>query len=134
MNFRCSSVIHACIRSDDTAAPFDLKFFSLKNPTNPQFISHYVPTSKAGLAVKPHEMFLWVAQNEDNRALLFITTPAITTDPTVPNLLVVDVGLTGAGIAVIPIPFGHFGDGATLWNLANSVRLQSLRSLDRGET
>ena len=58
MNFRCSSVIHACPRSNDTTSPFDVKFFSLKNPTNPQFISHFVPTSKTGLQVKPHEMFL----------------------------------------------------------------------------
>src|SRR5215467_16014117 len=85
MNFRCSSVIHACVRSDDTAAPFDLKFFSLKNPTNPKFISHYVPTSKAGLAVEPHEMFLWVDPNEDNRALLFITTPLLIWKWTAPS-------------------------------------------------
>ena len=72
MNFRCSSVIHACVGSNNTLAPFDIKFFSLNNPTNPQFISHYVPTSKAGLAVEPHEMFLWVDPNEDNRALLLL--------------------------------------------------------------
>src|SRR5262250_754987 len=33
MNFRCSSVIHACPRTNDTTSPFDVKFFSLKNPT-----------------------------------------------------------------------------------------------------
>ena len=47
MNFRCSSAIHACPRTTDTTSPFDVKFFSLKNPTNPQFISHFVPTSKS---------------------------------------------------------------------------------------
>src|SRR5260370_23329974 len=61
MNFRCSSGIHACPRGNDTIFPFDIKFFSLKDPVNPQFISHFVPTSKAGVQVKPHEMFLWVA-------------------------------------------------------------------------
>jgi len=38
-----------------------------------------VPTSAAGLKVKPHEMFLWVDPNNDDRALLFISTPALTT-------------------------------------------------------
>jgi hypothetical protein len=28
-------------------------------PVHPRFISSYVPTSAAGLAVKPHEMYLW---------------------------------------------------------------------------
>src|SRR5215471_1694947 len=63
MNFRCSSVIHACPRTNDTTSPFDIKFFSLTNPANPQFLSHFVPTSQAGLQVKPHEMFLWVDPN-----------------------------------------------------------------------
>jgi len=85
MNFRCSSVIHACVGANNTTAPFDIKFFSLNNPTNPQFISHYVPTSKAGLAVEPHEMFLWVDPNEDNRALLFISTPLLIWKWTAPS-------------------------------------------------
>src|SRR5260370_11855479 len=38
MNFRCSSVIHACVGSNNTAAPFDITFFSLKDPPNPQLI------------------------------------------------------------------------------------------------
>src|SRR6266852_8776702 len=49
MNFRCSSVIHACPRTNDTKSPFDLKFFDLTDPVNSQFISHFVPTSKAGV-------------------------------------------------------------------------------------
>jgi hypothetical protein len=52
MNFRCSSALHACPRTNDTTSPFDLKFFDLSNPTNPRFISHFVPTSKAGVQVK----------------------------------------------------------------------------------
>jgi hypothetical protein len=36
MNFRCSSTIHACPPTSDTTSPFDIKFFSLVNPTNPQ--------------------------------------------------------------------------------------------------
>ena len=110
MNFRCSSAIHACPRTTDTTSPFDVKFFSLKNPTNPQFISHFVPTSKAGLHVKPHEMFLWVDPNEDNRALLFMTTPTITTDPTVPNLIVFDISQVPNGGAVREVAEGNWNN------------------------
>ena len=107
MNFRCSSAIHACPRTTDTTSPFDVKFFSLKNPTNPQFISHFVPTSKAGLQVKPHEMFLWVDPNEDNRALLFMTTP---TTPTVPNLIVFDISQVPNGGAVREVAEGNWNN------------------------
>src|SRR5215472_201290 len=110
MNFRCSSVIHACPRTNDTTSPFDIKFFSLKNPTNPQFISHFVPTSKAGLQVKPHEMFLWADPHVNNRALLFMTTPAITTDPTVPNLMVFDISQVANGGAVTEVAEGNWNN------------------------
>src|SRR6516162_2574971 len=119
MNFRCSSVIHACPRTNDTTSPFDIKFFSLNNPTNPQFISHFVPTSQAGLQVKPHEMFLWADPNEDNRALLFITTPAITTDPTVPNLMVFDISQVSKGGAVTEVAEGNRNNRYPGTNQAN---------------
>src|SRR5438093_1936182 len=54
MTFRCSSVIHACPPGNDTTFPFDIKFFDLSDPVHPAFISSYVPTSQAGLKVKPH--------------------------------------------------------------------------------
>src|SRR5262252_2917534 len=119
MNFRCSSAIHACPRTNDTTSPFDVKFFSLKNPTNPQFISHFVPTSKAGQQVKPHEMFLWADPNEDNRALLFMTTPAITTDPTVPNLIVFDISQAANGGAVTEVAEGNWNNLYPGTNQAN---------------
>ena len=112
MNFRCSSVIHSCVGANNTTAPFDIKFFSLKNPTNPQFISHYVPTSHAGLAVEPHEMFLWVDPNEDNRALLFISTPPanLEVDRTIPQLLVVDISKVPNGGAVRELAEANWSD------------------------
>jgi hypothetical protein len=108
MNFRCSSVIHACPPTNDTTSPFDFKFFSLKDPVHPQFISHYVPTSAAGLRVKPHEMFLWQDPENDDRALMFITTPSISTDPTVPNLLVVDISQVRHGGPVVELAEGNW--------------------------
>src|SRR5262245_26490551 len=119
MNFRCSSVIHACPRTTDTTSPFDIKFFSLRNPMNPQFISHFLPTSKAGLAVKPHEMFLSADPNENNRALLFVTTPGITTDPTVPNLIVFDVSRVPNGGAVTEVAEGNWNNLYPGTNQAN---------------
>jgi hypothetical protein len=110
MNFRCSSVIHACVPSNNTTSPFDLKFFSLKDPTNPQFISHFVPTSKAGLAVEPHEMFLWVDPEDEDRALLFISTPALDTDPTIPNLIVVDISRVPKGEPAVEIAEGNWNN------------------------
>ncbi len=119
MNFRCSSAIHACPLTTDGTSPFDIKFFSLKDPANPQFISHFVPTSQAGLQVKPHEMFLWVDPNEYNRALLFMTTPTITTDPTVPNLIVFDISQVPNGGAAREVAEGNWNNRYPGTNQAN---------------
>ncbi len=97
MNFRCSSVIHACPRGNDTTFPFDIKFYDLSDPVHPRFLLSYVPTSKAGLKVKPHEMFLWVDPNNADRALLYLSTPTLSTAPTVPNLMIVDISQVPAG-------------------------------------
>lgn len=110
MNFRCSSVLHACPPTDNTSAPFDIKFFSLTNPLKPRFISHYVPTSRAGLQVEPHEMFLWADPKNNDRALLFISTPAIDTDPTIPNILVADISRVSRGGAVTEVAEGNWND------------------------
>src|SRR5229473_1551553 len=110
MNFRCSSGIHACPRTNDTTSPFDLKFFNLKDPVNPQFISHFVPTSKAGVKVKPHEMFLWVDPENDDRALLFLSTPALETDPATPNLMVVDISRVPKGGTPLEVAEGNWNN------------------------
>jgi hypothetical protein len=120
MNFRCSSVIHACpTTNDDTTFPFDVKFFSLKDPVNPQFISHFVPTSQAGRRVKPHEMFLWIDPNNDDRALLFLSTPTISTNPTRPNLMVVDISQVPDGGAVTEVAEGNWNNLYPGTNQAN---------------
>ena len=109
MNFRCSSLLHACPPTDNTTSSFDIKFFSLKDPVHPQSISHYVPTSKAGVQVEPHEVFLWVDPNNDGRALLFISTPNINAD-TVPNLLIVDISRVPKGGAVTEVAEGNWNN------------------------
>ena len=110
MNFRCSSVIHACPRGNDTTSPFDLKFFSLQDPVHPQFISHFVPTSQAGRLVKPHEMFLWVDPRNADRGLLFLSTPEISTNPSMPNLMVVDISQVPAGGPVTEVAEGNWNN------------------------
>ena len=91
MDFRCSSVIHACPKGTDKQYPFDIAFFSLADPVHPKFLSRYVPTSRAGAPQKPHEMFLWLDPQNQARALLYLSTPNIDIDPTHPNLIVADI-------------------------------------------
>src|SRR5262249_26235773 len=88
MTFRCSHFIHDCAAGTDKQFPFKIEFFDLSDPANPRFIESYVPTSAAGRAVKPHEMYLWTDPNNPQRALLWISTPTISTNPAIPNLMV----------------------------------------------
>jgi len=108
MNFRCSSVIHACAKGTDATFPYDFKFYDLTDPVHPRYLSRYVPTSRAGKTYKPHEMFLWVDPKDANRALLYITTPNLTVDPSVPNLIIADLSQVPAGGAVSEVAEGNW--------------------------
>ena len=103
MNFQCSNKLHACqkpVTAADFAAAnvFNIKFFDLTDPVHPQLVSTYVPTSRLGQAVKPHEMFLWVDPKNPNRVLLFLSTPFLGTNPDRPNLIITDISRARAGI------------------------------------
>ena len=89
MYFRCSSVIHACPASADT---WRIRFFDLRHPTHPRLLSTYVPS------VKPHEMYLWIDPKNRKRALLWISTPTHSVDPSVANLLITDISRARRGI------------------------------------
>jgi len=108
MDFRCSSVIHACAKGTDKQFPFDIAFFDLTDPTQPKFLSKYVPTSKAGVQIKPHEMFLWIDPHDSQRGLLFLSTPTTSVDPTLPNLLVADISSVSAGGPVTEVAEGNW--------------------------
>ncbi len=108
MNFRCSSVIHACVPGTDQQFRYDLAFYSLADPVHPRFISSYVPTSAAGLAVKPHEMYLWQDPQRPHRALLWISTPQLTADPAVPNMMIVDISKVASGGPVTELAEGNW--------------------------
>ncbi|HEX9342018.1 MAG TPA: hypothetical protein VF995_00180 [Actinomycetota bacterium] len=103
MSFRCSSVIHACPAGTDAQFPFDFKFFDLSDPVHPRFISSYVPTSKAGVAIKPHEMYLWVDPHNARRALLWVSFPSTSVDPARPNFEILDLSKVPAGSAPVEI-------------------------------
>jgi len=107
MTFRCSSAIHDCAPGNDTTFPFDIKFFDLADPTQPRFVGSYVPTSRAGTAVKPHEMYLWADPKNRDRALLWLSTPTSSVNPQTPNLMIVDISdVPGSVPGPAPAPPG----------------------------
>src|SRR5499427_6301472 len=110
MTFRCSHVIHACPAGTDAQFPFNIEFFDLSDPVHPRFIESYVPTSAAGRAVKPHEMYLWADPNNPDRALLWISTPTISTNPAIPQMMVVDISQVPSGGPVREVAEGNWND------------------------
>jgi hypothetical protein len=91
LTFRCSSVIHDCPPGNDTTFPFDYKFFDLSDPVNPQLIHRHVTRSQAGVAIKPHEFYLWIDPANADRALLWESTPTSSTSPTRPQFVIEDI-------------------------------------------
>ena len=90
MYFRCSSVIHACPPSADT---YRIRFFDIAaNPTDPPLVATYTPSRK------PHEMYLWVDPKDRDRALLWISTPTSSADPSRANLLITDISRARDGV------------------------------------
>src|SRR5712692_4291978 len=97
LSFRCSRVIHACPRGNDTTFPFEYKFFDLSDPVHPQLIGRHVTKSAAGVPIKPHEFFLWVDPNNEDRALLYESTPSVSVNPARPNLVIEDISAVPSG-------------------------------------
>ncbi|MBV9503288.1 MAG: hypothetical protein JO138_28270, partial [Acidobacteriaceae bacterium] len=110
MNFRCSRHLHACASGTDAQFPFDISFFNLRNPLEPHFLTHYFPTSRAGVHVKPHEMFLWTDPDNSDRALLYISTPTTSKDPSLPNLIVADISRVADGRQPVEVAEGNWND------------------------
>lgn len=110
MSFRCSASIHACAKGTDKQFPFDISFFDLADPKQPRYLSRYVPTSRAGKHVKPHEMYLWIDPRDRDRALLFLSTPTTSTDASIPNMIVADISRVGAGGLVNEVAEGNWNN------------------------
>ncbi len=98
MNFRCSSFIHDCPVGTDEQFEFNLKFYDLTDPVHPRLVKTFVPKSRAGVPVKPHEMYLWIDPQNRDRALLYLSTPTLSTKFKDPNLVVVDISAAARGI------------------------------------
>jgi len=136
LTFRCSSVIHACPPGNDTQFPFDLKFFTLEDPVHPQFIRSHVTRSSAGVAIKPHEFFLWIDPADDDRALLWESTPSVSANPARPNLAIEDISAVPEGGPVRLVAEGNwnqlFPGAAVAANYDFDLSLHSMAPLADG--
>src|SRR5919198_758599 len=108
LEFRCSRLLHACPRGDDTTFPFQYRFFDLTDPERPRPIGTHVTKSKAGVAIKPHEFYLWIDPNDPERALLWESTPSASVNPNRPNLVIEDISEVPSGGAVHLVAEGNW--------------------------
>jgi hypothetical protein len=138
LSFRCSRLLHACPRGNDTTFPFDYKFFDLRDPLHPLLIKRHVTTSATGVAVKPHEFFLWVDPNNADRALLYESTPSVSVDPARPNFVVEDISALPGGGDVKLIAQGNwnqlFPNAANPANYDFDLSLHSMTPRVDGKT
>ncbi len=134
--FSCSAVIHACratpagFPNRDAAFPFYYKFWDISDPVHPQLLSTHVTRSEAGLAVKPHEFYLWIDPNDADRALLWESTPSTSVDPNRPNFVIEDISAVPDGGAVHLVAQGNwnqfFPGAATAANYDLDLSLHSM--------
>ncbi len=91
MRFRCSPFTHGCPASPPV---WSVDFYDVSglNARDPKLLTSYVPSRQ------PHEMFLWLDPNRPGRALLYMSTPTSSADPTRPNLIVTDISRARQGI------------------------------------
>lgn len=50
------------------------------------------------MPVKPHEMYLWIDPRDRDRALLYLSTPTLSTKAKDPNLVVEDISAASRGV------------------------------------
>jgi hypothetical protein len=110
LSFRCSAQIHDCPPGNDTTYPFDYKFFDLSDPVHPRLISRHVTRSQAGVPIKPHEFFLWIDPEDDDRALLWESTPTSSVDPSRPNFVIEDISDVADGGPVRLVAQGNWNN------------------------
>ncbi len=97
LNFKCSSVIHACAKPPlGVKVASNFTFYDISEPAHPRYVSTYTPQEK------PHEFFLWRDPTRPGRTLMYYTTPttaisATENDATPGNLVVTDVSGASTG-------------------------------------
>lgn len=138
LTFRCSRLIHVCPRGDDRTFPFDYKFYDLADPVHPRLIGTHVTRSQAGLAIKPHEFYLWVDPKNEDRALLWESTPSTSVSPARPNLVIEDISDVPIGGPVRLVAEGNwnqlFPDAANPANYDFDLSVHSMAPTADGKT
>ena len=136
--FRCSSVIHACPPGNDTTFPFYYKFWDISDPVHPTLISTHVTRAASGLAIKPHEFYLWIDPKDANRALLWESTPSVSVDPNRPNFVIEDISDVPSGGSVKLVAQGNwnqfFPNAANPANYDFDLSLHSMTPSADGKT
>jgi hypothetical protein len=88
LNFRCSPTIHDCAGNDPGPS---YRFFDLRNPRNPRHLLTFVPRQADGTVRVPHEFFLWIDPEDDDRALIWESYPTTSSDPNRANMIIRDI-------------------------------------------
>jgi hypothetical protein len=114
LSFRCSPRIHDCASDEELRERGEfpvrptLRFFDLTEPANPVHRMTYVPTQRDGTVRVPHEFFLWVDPKDDDRALLWASTPTSSCDTNRANLVIYDVSGVPAGVPPTVLSQGNW--------------------------
>lgn len=135
LNFRCSPVIHACVGGQVTPT---YRFFDISEPTEPVFLSEWVPRQANGTIRVPHEFFLWADPEDRDRVLLWMSTPTISVVPTQANMLIADISTVPEGGTPTLIAQGNwnpqFPGAEDPANFDNNLALHSMTPTFDGTT
>lgn len=98
MSIPCGARLEACAAAEpsepgepDPRHPASIAFYDLSDPVRPVLLWVYTPRSAAGEALAPSQMSLWLDPKDDDRALLWLSTPTLSVDPGRPNMTIVDI-------------------------------------------
>jgi hypothetical protein len=135
LSFRCSPVIHACVGGAVTPT---YRFFDVSDPTDPVFLSEWVPRQANGTIRVPHEFYLWVDPHDRDRALLWMSMPTISVDPAMANLMIVDISTVPDGGTPTLIAQGNwnrqFPGAEDPANYDNNLAVHSMTPTTDGRT
>jgi hypothetical protein len=138
LSFGCSAVIHACPGADHEAATPSFRFFDVSDPTNPTFISQWIPRQADGTVRVPHEFFLWVDPANRHRALLWMSMPTTSVDPNRANMMIVDISAVPGGGQPTVVAQGNwnpqFPGAEDPANYDNNLALHSMTPTFDGRT
>jgi hypothetical protein len=105
LSFRCSPVIHDCAGGPVTPT---YRFFDLSNPADPEHILTHVPTQADGTVRVPHEFFLWVDPEDEDRALLWESDPTTSVNPNRANMIIRDISRVPDGVQPTIVAQGNW--------------------------